>query len=144
MKEIKIQTGIEVKVNNAGDTITLHVDDQLFIERFYKLIETISSAREKVKECISKNTDKKEIMEYTTEQMLSVKEEIDKVFGENCCKKVFGDIVPSPRVVSEFFEQLVPIINDYNGMKYEKVNARYNRNRKNRKNKNKTMRQPNA
>ena len=40
IKEINITRGLTIKVNDQGDTITLNVDDQRFIDRFYGLIET--------------------------------------------------------------------------------------------------------
>ena len=63
IKEINITRGLTIKVNDQGDTITLNVDDQRFIDRFYGLIETFDKS---VKQINSKSAGYKSCLLYTS------------------------------------------------------------------------------
>ena len=39
--------------------------------------------------------------------------EVDKLFGEGTCKKVFGDIAPGFDLFLDFFEQLTPYLQEF-------------------------------
>ena len=55
--------------------------------------------------------------------------QLDNLFGEGCCKKVFGDIVPTPYIMADFFDQMTPILNKYANDRQAKIAEKYNRNR---------------
>lgn len=50
------------------------------------------------------------IMIGKTNEIMS---DIDRVFGERTCKKVFGEITPSPILITDFFDQIIPIAQRY-------------------------------
>ena len=56
--------------------------------------------------------------------------DIDNMFGENACKKVFGDIIPNPYLIADFLDQLTPIAEQYMDARQKKISERYSRNRK--------------
>ena len=42
-----------------------------------------------------------------------MKDRVDALFGDEVCRKVFGDIVPSMAAFSDFFDQLAPFMEEY-------------------------------
>ena len=56
--------------------------------------------------------------------------EIDKLFGVDACKKVFCGAIPSAYAIADFFEQLIPIFDEYADIRQKKISEKYNRNRK--------------
>lgn len=49
-----------------------------------------------------------------------MKERIDALFGDDVCKKVFGNIVPGMAAFSDFFDQLTPFMEEYGRERSEK------------------------
>lgn len=129
MNKIRVNSGIVVEVNDNGDTITVNAEDQYFIEKFLGLHEKLHNiAKMDTKELEEKNEHEQiGIMIETTKEIMAG---IDGLFGENACKKVFGDIVPSPYLIADFFEQLTPIAEQYMDERQKKIASKYNRNRK--------------
>ena len=41
------------------------------------------------------------------------KREVDELFGDGTCRKVFGDILPSMDLFVEFFGSLLPFFEEY-------------------------------
>lgn len=130
MEEIKLCSGIEVKVNNKGETIILNVEDQQFAENFYQLVEMMEQTEAHMNsdavKAMSEHGQLKEMIQETRKIMA----EIDRIFGENACKKVFGDIVPNMYLIADFFHKIEPIANKYMSKRREEINSRYNRDRK--------------
>lgn len=130
MNEISLKSGIVVKVNDAGETITVNVEDQLFVDKFYNLIEKIEKAREEVDTKEFKELSERDQLKAVIEKTKVVMNEIDELFGEDACRKVFGNIVPSLFLIADFFEQMTPIAEQYMDERQKKISSRYNRNRK--------------
>lgn len=130
MEEIKLCSGIQVKVNDEGETITLNVEDQQFTESFYQLIEmmeqTESHMNSEAVKAMSEHEQLKEMIRETRKIMA----EIDRIFGENACRKVFGDIVPNMYLIADFFHKIEPIAKKYMSKRQEEIHSRYNRDRK--------------
>ncbi len=130
MTDIRVNRGIVVNVNDDGDTITVNVEDQQFIDRFYGLIDKLDKisaemGSEAVK-ALETRLQVQKIMGLTKELM----SDIDEMFGEGCCRKVFGDIIPSPYLIADFFDQLTPIAEQYMDERQKTIAKKYNRNRK--------------
>ena len=68
----------------------------------------------------------RKMIERTKELMA----DIDGMFGAECCRKVFGDIVPSPYIIADFFEKLTPIAEEYMDERQKTISKKYNNNRK--------------
>lgn len=126
--KIRVTTGIVVEVNDNGETITINVEDQLFLDRFYALIEHL----EEIIASASKKTEMSytEAMQYMKEETGKIMSDIDGLFGAESCRKIFGEIVPSANAIADFFTQLLPIAEKYASDRQKKISERYNRNRK--------------
>ena len=119
---IRINTGaVKIEVNDAGEYITLPFGDQQFPSRFFSLLENFESKQDEYKaraEEIDK-CDKSPIEKASAGVALSLeihkylRDQVDTVFGEATCKKVFGDIVPGIELYESFFDQLKPYFEKY-------------------------------
>lgn len=125
MAGIRVNTGVKrIEVNDNGDYITLSLNDNDFLSRFFALYENVqrmadeSSAKEAaIKEKYERSGDKAGLMKESFalysgfgQDMMS---EIDGLFGDGTCKKVFGDITPTFDLYLDFFEQLTPYLNEF-------------------------------
>ncbi len=127
MNQIRVNSGITVEVNDLGETITINTDDQSFINRFYGIIQKLEDVKAKVNGADLQHMEQKEQLEYLIAQTKDIMDSIDEVFGAGACKKVFGDIVPTPFLIADFFEQMVPIVEQYTKKRKSMISARYNR-----------------
>lgn len=129
MNRIRVNSGIVVEVNDNGDTITVNAEDQYFIEKFLGLNEKLDSIAKTDTKELEEKSEREQIgfMIETTKEIMT---EIDGLFGENACKKVFGDIVPSPYLIADFFEQLAPIATQYMDERQKIIAQKYSRSRK--------------
>lgn len=130
MEKIRVTTGIEVEVNNHGDTITINAEDQNFSEQFYTLLDSMNKVQEYVNTDGFKRLDERKQLGEMISKTKGIMQEIDNLFGVDTCKKVFGNIVPSPYVLALFFDQLVPLVNRYANERQQKIAQMYSRNRK--------------
>lgn len=128
--EIRVKRGIEVNVNDAGETITINVEDQRFIDRFYGLISRLDGISVEMKSDAVKALESRKqiskLIEYTEDLM----QDIDGLFGAECCRKVFGDVIPSPYLIADFFDQLTPIAEQYMDERQKEISKKYSNGRK--------------
>lgn len=130
MEEIKLCSGIEVKVNDKGETIIMNVEDQQFTENFYQLLDKMEQANAHMNSDRVKAMSEHDQLKESIQETKKVMTEIDRIFGENACRKVFGNIVPNMYLIADFFHKIEPIANKYMNKRREEINARYNRDRK--------------
>lgn len=130
MNKIRINSGIVVEVNDAGETITVNVEDQQLVARFYQMIEKLDAIKANVEAAGLQGTKEGEKIQFMIEQSKEIMAEIDAVFGAECCRKVFGDIVPNPYLIADFFDQMTPVIKQYTDKRRESIAAKYSRKRK--------------
>lgn len=134
IEKIRVNSGIKIEVNDDGDTITIPVEDMMFMDGFYGMIDKFTDASTRLSNL--QTDDTREQLSAVIEECKMVTQEIDTLFGADCCKKVFGDIVPSPYVVMDFFDKIVPIIGKYANERQDRIAQKYNRNRQGSKKKN--------
>ena len=123
-----------IKVNDAGEYITMDLDDQEFIHRLTSLIKEFEIAGD---EYLKKSAELAELPEgNSSEYAAKVREEaafnyaackelkckIDAAFGDEVCRKVFGDIVPGITLITQFFQQLSELLKRFNEEKSTKIN----------------------
>lgn len=133
--KISVNSGVKViEVNDAGETISLPLGDQAFTNGLLELMQLFSvKAGEVAQAC--KNIDivadasaKAEQLSTAASLNLKVctemKERVDALFGDEVCRKVFGDIVPSMTAFSDFFDQLAPFIEEYGREREAKLRQR--------------------
>nr|DAH96577.1 MAG TPA: tail assembly chaperone protein [Caudoviricetes sp.] len=139
---IKIDSGIrKIGVNDAGDYIELSVTDVTLLDRFSNLVEWFSSKQEELarfdedfKARHAGDTDDTEAVieaiHKRTEAFRETCKQIDNVFGEGCCKKVFGNIIPDELPLMDFFDQMTPVMQRMAAERGEKLKTKYSRDRK--------------
>lgn len=125
MSGIRVSTGVKrIEVNDDGDYITLSLNDNAFLDRFFSLYENMqkladeSTAKEKeIRAKYQDTADTDQLLRETFDLYkgagVSMKAEVDNLFGEGTCRKVFGDITPSFELYLDFFEQLTPYLQDF-------------------------------
>lgn len=125
MGGIRVNTGIKrIEVNDDGDYITLSLNDNAFLDRFFSLYERLknmadeSSAKEKaIHDKYMGRADEAGLIQETfglyAEAGAAMKAEMDGLFGEGACRKVFGDITPAFELYLDFFEQLTPYLREF-------------------------------
>lgn len=147
---IKVDNGVrKIGVNDSGDYIEISVNDRGLYSRFADLMDWFdkqqSVVEQKGKELLKKHGDGPVIkenedgeVEMNTSAIVDITkvetdcykeccEKIDDVFGENTCKKVFGDIIPDFVLIGEFFEQITPVLQKLAEERGEKIGNRYSR-----------------
>lgn len=130
MNQIRVNSCIVVEVNDNGDTITVNAEDQNFIDKFFDLRERLDTLAGKMGSSDVQNQGEREQLRTLIDGTKEIMADIDLLFGENACRKVFGDIIPNPYLIADFFEQLTPIARQYMDERQKKIDAKYNRNRK--------------
>jgi len=137
MAGIRVNTGVKrIDVNDNGDYITINLNDNTFLDRFFLMYENLvkmadessakeSAVREKYKDYVGNKNggsgDVERLPDGMIRDVLSLYKdasktmmgEVDGLFGEGTCKKVFGDITPSFELYLEFFEQLTPYLQEF-------------------------------
>lgn len=128
--KIRVTSDIVVEVNDNGETITINVEDQGFIDKFVGLIEKIDGVADEVQKAQSNGMKERELLRFTMDKTRKIMADIDVVFGEGACKKVFGDIIPSPYLISDFFDQITPIASQYMDERQKIIAKKYSKYRK--------------
>ena len=131
-KKIRVSTGVTIEVNDNGDTIVARIDDALFVNGFYDLLELMEKNQKEI-ECMDNGPtqyDDRQRLEFIKENTTEIMEEIDRLFDTDACRKVFCGAIPSAYAIADFFDQLVPIFNEYADARQKKIAEKYNRNRK--------------
>ncbi len=133
MAGIRVDTGDrQIEVNDQGDYITLRFSDQSFPNRVFAMTERVQAKAQQVKadeealrEAHKEDTDPFPYMRaeaaMNEEIHRYIMTEVDGVFGEGTCRKVFGDIVPDIALFEDFFNQLTPFFEEYGRQRAEKL-----------------------
>ena len=137
----RISTGAKrVEVNDDGECITLNLSDQSFLPRLAAVIGGFNAklpeyeAHAKELDALTAETEQdnfkklSEISRYNEKIHRDLMTEIDGVFQDEVCRKVFGDIVPAMDMFTEFFDQLSPYVEKFGRERAAKV-SKYSPNR---------------
>lgn len=125
MEKLRISKGIELEVNDAGDTICIPVDDMNFVNNYNRLIEMFENIDKQLKDKEKTMTPKEEL-QFIIAKTKEIMNEINSLFAdEQCCEKVFGDIVPSPYLMASFFEQLCPFVEKHVTERQKSIMKKY-------------------
>jgi len=142
MNKLRVNTGaVKIEVNDQGEFITLNFGDQEFplkvvnlIEKFeveHKRLKAISETIEIPGDITGEKIDPnfKKLAEVSLQSHKMFKEEIDVVFGDETCRKVFGNIVPSMDHISQFLTAIQPYFENHReemAVRAEVQNQKYN------------------
>lgn len=130
-KLVRKTSEITIEVNDDGEYIKVNLADQEFPRRFYGLFENVRKHYEEMKEdSMVKDLKPDEVMDAEIAMSRSVMEDIDNMFGEGACRKIFGDIVPDVYAITEFFEALIPILKKYGEQRNKEIRGKYSADRK--------------
>lgn len=129
LEKIRIGKKVEVEVNDDGESIVLNFDDCTFIDNFFNITNSLESAS-KFFEREFKEMDTHEQVKATKEKMQGIMEEIDNLFGKESCRKIFGQIIPSPYLIFELFDKLIPIIKKHSDERQQRIAEKYSNQRK--------------
>lgn len=150
---------VKVYVNEADDYIILDRSDTTFTQRFAQFIEWMEN-KQKELEVKGKELDEKYAgkpivsngedgeVHVDTEQFMVLAnmrvelfkecvERIDSIFGKDTIRKYFRqayehipDYVPDDTAISDFLEEITPVLEEIFKEKMKKMDSKYNRNRK--------------
>jgi len=134
MEKIRISRGIEIEVNDEGETIVLNTND---IDFMFKLNEVTMEIDKIVKEGAAKekalslkkptkNIGNLTDLDYEFRKLYhkyfgKIRSAMDKFLGEGACKKIFGE-ANSWNMWDEFIEAITPILQEA-GVMDKDVNA---------------------
>lgn len=144
MDSLRINSGIKnIEVNDNGDYISIPISDTTFYERFGALIKSFEKNQAEIeqqgKELSEKHKDKPDddvdmivdTINLYSKLCKDVCAELDMLFGDGCCSKVFVGVEnPSVELIGDFFEQITPLLQKYAQERNQKINLMYSRNRK--------------
>lgn len=144
MDSLRVNNSIKtIEVNDNGDCISIPVSDATFYERFGLIMKNFEQKEaeygRREKELLEKHKDKPEddvdaIVDGVNLYVDLCKDtcaELDKLFGDGCCKKVFvGVEVPSVELIGDFFDQITPLFQKYAKERNQSINKKYNKSRK--------------
>lgn len=148
--ELRVDNGLrKVKVNDQGEYIEFSVNDSTFFDRFADLLAWVTKKHreierheaENVKSLRDTEEDEAEQSDFDAEVIRDLAkrrtefyreccQKLDILFGEGCCRKVFGDVVPDDLLIEDFLEQITPILEKLGKERNDKLSLKYNRNRK--------------
>lgn len=144
MDKLRVNNGIKkIEVNDDGECIEIPISDAAFYERFGALMKNFEQKQAEIEQKAAalseKHKDKPsddidaivDSIQLYAELCRYTCSELDKLFGDGCCKKVFFGIEnPSVELIGDFFDQITPLLNQYAKERNQKIELMYNRNRK--------------
>lgn len=127
---IRISGGIRrIEVNDDGEYIVLNGNSTTLIPGFGRLkksLEQKAALFQEKAEAIQSSGDLSEedkllkVLDLNHEIHKDITKDVDALFGEETCRKVFGkDIIPDSASFAEFFEAITPFLQE---IEQEKVN----------------------
>lgn len=157
MERIRIDAGIkEIEVNDSGDSIKIPINDTAFYRRFVEAFNRFEKKRveidRKSKELSGKYPQKEtgdgqeekaegdpeinmemfgDAIGLYSEACRETCMEIDNIFGDGCCSKVFPGVKePGIDMIVEFFEQILPIMEKFMDEKKKNMVQKYGKKRR--------------
>jgi len=144
MDSLRVDSGIKrIEVNDNGEYIEIPISDTSFFERFGALIKHFEKKQLEIEQQGKKLSEKHkgkpdddadmivDTIDLYSNLCKDVCAELDNLFGEGCCQKVFVGIkTPSVELIGDFFEKITPLLQKYANERNQKINLMYNRNRK--------------
>lgn len=144
MDKLRVDSGIKnIEVNDNGDYISIPISDTAFYERFGALIKNFEKKQAEIeKEAAALSEKHKDKPDNDTDTIIDNIQlyselcrytcvELDDLFGEGCCRKVFVGVQnPGMELIGDFFEQITPLLNQYAQERNQRIDLIYSRNRK--------------
>lgn len=154
MEQVKLSTGyksIAIRDEDDDQVVTvlrINVADAQTADRFAHIIDQLNSISARcdveMKEWKENHTDDQltagdtgdaikvalDINNIRVKYLKEIIAALDELFGEGTIQNIYGDIVPDETALFEFVEQVIPVMNNLFGRRFEQVKKRYNTGRK--------------
>lgn len=146
MDSLRVDNGTKkIEVNDNGECIEFSVADSEFFRAFFDLLQWFDAQenRKEIKEMEEQSGkvisgDGSEINYDAANTVLDIREKIsreacekiDKIFGDEASRKIFGNVVPDMLIVADFFDKVAPFIEKYAKERNQSINKKYSKSRK--------------
>lgn len=154
MEQVKLSTGyksIAIKDEDDDRVVTvlrINVADARTADRFAHIIDQLNSISARcdaeMKAWKDNHTEEQltagdtddaikvalDINKIRVKYLKEITAALDELFGVDTIRNIYGDIVPDETALFEFVEQVIPVMNDLFGRRFEQVKNRYNIRRK--------------
>lgn len=141
--KLRVDNGIRrINVNDDGEYIELNVNDAGLMARFAEAMDNldaklpeleifdneierkykgVTDPKEKVKAYAEVSKKQAEVYQYCVD-------DLDKVFGKDTCRKVFGEgVLPDDVAILDFLDKMKPFLISLQKERAEKVKSKYMR-----------------
>ena len=123
MEQIRVSSNVKrIQVNDKGEYITIDLGNAQKIQQYQDILK-------KLKDMMDDLSDD-DTVEVKINACKEIAVAIDDIFGSGACIKVFECECPYPDMIGDFFAQINPIINKHMNERVNKMNQKYNVNRK--------------
>lgn len=124
---IRINSGTKkIEVNDEGDYILLPLADDKFIKSFYKMLDDVKKKTETAVSELPSEDESDETILGAMDEVIGVGdclfEQTERLFGDGTCRKVFGEIRPGVTLFMEFFNAIIPFIEEYQQERDSRLN----------------------
>lgn len=146
MDSLRIDNGTKkIEVNDAGEYIEFSIVNNDFFRSFFDLLQwfdeqenrkDIKDMEEQKEKVISEdgtiiNYDAaNNVLDISKKISNEACEKIDKIFGYEASRKIFGSVVPDMYMIADFFEKIDPLIEKYAKERSQNINKKYSKDRK--------------
>lgn len=117
----------KIEVNDAGEYILLPLDSEYFIRDFYKSLDDLHKNLGSFKTEGVAEDDIVSGLDKVVELDDAIHAKIEHWFGDGACQKIFGDYPPGISMYTEFFESLLPFLEEYKDEIHREQEARLNK-----------------
>lgn len=90
MSNIKFESGLKTFTINEAIEVSFNATDGTFVERIYKVFDTMDKKQEDYGKRAKKDADPREVFELMRERDKEARELIDGLFNAPVCEAVFG------------------------------------------------------
>lgn len=138
MEKIRVAKAIKrIEVNDAGEYIEFNIADPEWMEGYVELSEFFDSKKAVINELqtISQKDEDdisnlKKLAQERLDMCKTIASKIDKLFGDKASIKIFGTNIPDEFAIYDFFDQIVPYIEQAKNERKNLIDSKYNNSRK--------------
>nr|DAE11337.1 MAG TPA: tail assembly chaperone [Myoviridae sp. ctq9w2] len=154
MEQVKLSTGyksIAIRDEDDDQVVTvlrINVSDARSADKFAHIIDQLNSISERCDAEMKKWKNDHEAQEMLTgdtgndirialdinnirvKYLKEIIAALDELFGDGTIRNIYGDIVPDETALFEFVEQVIPVMNNLFGRRFEQMKQKYNTRRR--------------
>lgn len=132
---------LKIEVNDDGEYIEISVGDKSlqkrladFVQKMRELQNDAVAKEQEIKKITAENYNEDDVialLQYDAKLSETLAQEIDKVFGVGTSDKVFGvGALPTLDSVTDFLNQLLPIVQEAIARRKKNINNKYGTHRR--------------